>query len=366
MSKVLFLYLNAFSVTGGIEKFNSSFLKALQELSNEETMNAQAFSMYDTETNEKYFSKTKFKGFSGNRILFVLSSVLHSFRNNTIILGHINLALVGWLIKRINPKTKIILIAHGIEVWETQTSLKKRILKEADFIWCVSNFTKNKMITSNSFVNPNKAFIFPNTIDDYFIFPLNFSKPDYLLNRYKISPTKKIILTITRLSSSEKYKGYENVLQGLSKINNSSIKYILGGKADEKEKQRVETLIKEYGLEDKVSLIGFIKDEELTDHYLLADAFVMPSKGEGFGIVFIEAMACGCKVIAGNKDGSVDALQNGALGKLINPDSVEELETAIKETLADTQHNALELQQKVMTAFGFPVFKNRLKQYLSA
>ena len=52
-------------------------------------------------------------------------------------------------------------------------------------------------------------------------------------------------------------------------------------------------------------------DEELVDHYNLSNVFLMPSYGEGFGIVFLEALSCGIPVIAGNTDGSKDALMNG-------------------------------------------------------
>ena len=82
-------------------------------------------------------------------------------------------------------------------------------------------------------------------------------------------------------------------------------------------------LVEEKNLTNNFILTGYIEDKELTDHYLLADVFVMPSTQEGFGIVFLEALVCGLPVIAGNKDGSVDALLNGKLGKLIDPDNIQ-------------------------------------------
>jgi phosphatidylinositol alpha-1,6-mannosyltransferase len=76
---------------------------------------------------------------------------------------------------------------------------------------------------------------------------------------------------------------------------------------------------------DQVILTGFIDEDELGRPFLLADLFVLPSKKEGFGIVFIEALACGLPVICGNEDGSLDAIRNGELGKAINVDSMTEL-----------------------------------------
>jgi glycosyltransferase involved in cell wall biosynthesis len=71
-----------------------------------------------------------------------------------------------------------------------------------------------------------------------------------------------------------------------------------------------------------VSFAGFVAPDELVDHYRLADVFAMPSTGEGFGVVFLEAMACGTPVLGGNRDGSVDALDGGRLGLLVEPMNV--------------------------------------------
>lgn len=175
------------------------------------------------------------------------------------------------------------------------------------------------------------------------------------------------MLTITRLSSSEKYKGYDNIIQLMDELihNTGEIKYLIGGKADPDEKRRVETLIAQGKRKDAVSLLGFIKDSELIDHYLLADVFVMQSKKEGFGIVFIEALACGRKVIAGSKDGSAEALLQGELGKLIDPDSKAEARAAIEGYLEAIQgESPAVLQQKVVDAFGFSRYKERMQEYL--
>ncbi len=368
MQKILFLYLQAFSYTGGIEKFNRSFLKALHELTIDGSFDAKAMSMYDNKTDEKYFSEKRFKGYNRYKLRFVVGSILYALQHNVIIIGHINLAIVGLIIKRIKPSIKLVLIAHGIEIWEQQKGTKKKFIEKVDCFLAVSNYTKKRMLEANSFLDENKIKIFPNTIDSYFKIPTTFQKPSYLIERYNIKPHQKIIITITRLSSTEKYKGYDHVLNVLAQVNNKyngNIRYFLGGKADEIEKQGIEQIITENNIRENVELLGFIKDEELIDHYLLADVFVMPSKKEGFGIVFIEAMACGLKVIAGNKDGSVDALKNGELGMLVNPDNEAEIENAIVENLNDVEIDSEQLQKKVLDSFEFKHYKERLRNYIT-
>jgi len=305
--KILFLYLKAFSFTGGIEKFNRSLLKALHELSVDGVIDADALSTYDSQPDEKYFPAQRFFGYEGVRPLFVLGAFFHSYRYGTLIIGHINLAVIGYLIKKMHPSKRLILVAHGIEIWKTLSGFQKKLLERADLIFAVSNFTRRMILEYNPQVRADKILVFPNTIDPYVVPPKQFSKPDYLLNRYKVAKDTPILLTVTRLASSEKYKGYDGIIALLPELLkvNPDIKYFICGKADVKEKERLELLIQKHNVSHAVRLLGFIDDEELTDHYLLADVFVMQSRKEGFGIVFIEALACGRKVIGGNKDGSV-------------------------------------------------------------
>jgi len=365
--KVLFFYLKGFSFTGGIEKFNRSFLKALHELSVDGDIDADAVSVYDNSTDEKYFPAKRFKGYNGSRIPFILGAIIKSFRYRTIVIGHINLALVGCIIKRIKPSVKVVLIAHGIEVWKKHSGIKLELLATADAIFAVSNFTKEKIKTYNPTVDVQKIKIFPNTLDPYFKPPKVFDKPEYLVKRYDLNPGMPILLTVTRLSFAEKYKGYDSTIELMKSLSRQykGLRYLICGKSDEFEKQRIDNLIRHCEVEGCVTLTDFVTDEELVDHYLLADIFVMPSKKEGFGIVFIEAMACGRRVIAGSKDGSVDALMNGELGKLVDPDNENELKQAIIGFLDDTAHDPEILQKKVLTAFGFSSYKERLRLYLN-
>lgn len=366
LTKVLFLYLKGFSFTGGIEKFNRSFLKALHELSVDGMIDGNSFSSYDPITDEKYFPRLRFKGFSGNRIFFVIFSIIQSLRYKVVIIGHINLAVIGYVLKKIKPSIRVIVISHGLEVWREQSRVKRRILQEADSILSVSNFTKQQLLRYNPGLDATKIKIFPNTIDTYFKLPTDFSKPAYLLQRYGIAADKKILLTVTRMVYSEKYKGYDAVIEVLGRLRKkrSDFIYLICGKAEAEEKRHIENMVTNYELTDCVQLTGYVEDKELNDHYLLSDVFVMPSKKEGFGIVFIEAMACGCRVIAGSKDGSSDALMNGALGTLIDPDNIDELQLAVENTLSDQTVDSAGLQQKVVAAFGFKEYKRRLGEIL--
>lgn len=363
--KVLFTYLTCFKGHGGIEKFNKAFLKAL--IGSPVQIDLRIHSPYDKKPDESYTGKSIFKGYDGNRLLYIIQTVRRAISADVLIVGHINLALVGVTAKLLKPKLKVILITHGIDVWYRLSKVKSALLAKADVVLSVSSFTKQKLITEHQ-VLPQKVKVFPNTLDPYFSFPEIFNKPTFILQRYSISDQAPVILSLCRLSAKEGYKGYDTVIHALPQVVSrfAKLKYVIVGKYDQKEYQRVTSLAKQLGVEQNVILTNFVADDELTDHYLLADLFVMPSREEGFGIVYIEAMGCGVPVIAGNIDGSVDALDHGALGILVNPLDVEEVANAIisslsRETCAEQKKD---LQERVITKFGFNKFAERLHHIL--
>ncbi|HEY4194318.1 MAG TPA: glycosyltransferase, partial [Mucilaginibacter sp.] len=105
----------------------------------------------------------------------------------------------------------------------------------------------------------------------------------------------------------------------------------------------------------------------LTDHFLLSDLFVLPSKKEGFGIVFIEALACGLPVICGNADGSIDAIRDGELGTAINVDDLGELEKTIDRYLKTplTLTTRRDLQRQCLLYFNEMHYRNNLKKIIN-
>ena len=331
-NKVLFLTLRTFSFTGGIEKVCRTLARVLFDLNIE----AKVYSLYDSNSdrNSKYSPKHQFTGYAGNRVIFVIKSVFQGVRSEIVILSHINLLLVALIIKTISPKTRIILYAHGIEVWRSISSWKRNFLTKKCELWAVSNFTSNKLQKIHN-IDLNKITVIPNCLDPFLEIPNHFEKPVELLTRYNLTINQPLIFTLTRLSSNELYKGYERIIEALPELIKiyPTLHYLLSGKADSKERVRLQDLITKLNLQQHITLTGFLDEDELSAHFLLSDIFILPSHKEGFGIVFIEAAACGCKVIGGNQDGSMDALLNGKLGTLVQPEEKESILIAICKNL---------------------------------
>ncbi|MGB8990652.1 MAG: glycosyltransferase [Desulfobaccales bacterium] len=153
-----------------------------------------------------------------------------------------------------------------------------------------------------------------------------------LLDRYGLRG-KTVLMTMGRLVSSEQYKGLDEILEVLPALLKSiaHVAYLIVGDGDDR--PRLEAKAQALGLEDRVVFTGFIPEADKADHYRLADVFVMPGRGEGFGIVFLEAMACGIPVVGSRLDGSREALRDGTLGILVDPRRPDELLAGILAAL---------------------------------
>ena len=286
-------------------------------------------------------------------------------RPDLIITTHVNFTPIAHWLKKLF-KIPFIAIGHGVEVWQIQSGQVRRALRNADRLLAVSEFTRKQMAIGLS-ISADAIEVLPNTFDLEQFEP--GPKPHFLLKRYGLRHDQPVILTVARLASAEQYKGYDQVLRALPAVKRvlPDVRYVLGGRGSDR--SRVLQLISELGVTDSVILAGYIPDYELSSFYNLCDVFAMPSKGEGFGIVFLEALACGKPVIAGNKDGSVDAVLNGELGVLVDPESVDEIAKALAGVISKTHplqilQRPQDLRRGVIDAYGYARFVERVKEII--
>lgn len=364
---------NIFEFKGGIQVYSTFLLEALHQL--ELPIKYEVFLKHDTQPTFSALNapRTHFH-FAGNyplpwrTSLFasqLLSAALQQ-RPQLIITTHVNFTPVAYWLKRLIG-IPYWAVAHGVDAWNIQQPSIKKALRHADRILPVSSYTKDRLLKEQN-LDPSKLSLLPNTFDSYRwqIAP----KPQYLLKRYNLTAQQPTILTVARLDATERYKGYHQILKALPKIRFQipNIHYVLVGKGSDR--PRIERMIAELNLHDCVTITGFIPDEELCDHYNLCDIFAMPSKGEGFGIVYLEALASGKPCLGGNQDGTTDALCQGKLGALVNPDDLDMIAQTIVEILRGTYPNPLlyqpkELRDYVVKAYGFDKFSEILKGYLT-
>jgi len=146
----------------------------------------------------------------------------------------------------------------------------------------------------------------------------------------------KVLLTVARLSTVDgHYKGIDKVINVLPRVIErvGDVQYVVAGDGDER--PRLEALARSTGVSDHVRFLGRISDADLFAQYRDCDVFVMPSSGEGFGIVFLEAMAFGKPVIGGDHGGTPDVVRDGVNGYLVKHDDEDALATRIIQLLGD-------------------------------
>lgn len=284
------------------------------------------------------------------------------YRPDHVISTHLNFGPLAHLAKRAfgAPFT---LVAHGIDVHDDLPPARRAALRAADRVLAVSSWTRQRVLDLGG-IDPARVAVLPNTIDET-RFTVG-ARPEKLAKRYNLRADERVVLTVARLDPGEGYKGYDRIVRALPTVQAACgrVRFLVVGKGDDR--ARLEEMARGFGVEQAVTFAGFVPDEELPDHYRLANVFAMPSTGEGFGIVFLEAMACGTPVLAGNCDGSVDALDGGRLGHLVDPNNVDAIADGIIAMLKqqgpawwfDTQA----LHDAVIQRFGRAAFRETLRK----
>jgi len=360
-----------FSFTGGIQAFSRYLINAVY---------AGPFSLslrgvIKNDTPGAISDETTIDNFSGcghwptklRAPRFALECLRHVWRErpNLIVSTHANFGPIA-RIAQLSLGTPYILVAHGVDAWQINDVTRLRALQKANLVLAVSRYTRDRLINEAG-LNANRVKILPNTYD-----PDRFAiapKPPRLLQKHGLQPQTPVILTVCRLDETEGYKGYDQIIKALPKIRQEApnTRYLLVGKGTDR--PRIEKLIAEVGVREAVILAGYVPDDELTEYYNLCDIFAMPSRGEGFGIVYLEALACGKPVLAGNRDGSRDALADGELGLLVDPENTVEIAAQIASVLRrEHTHpilfNPKLLRQRVIELFGFETFKRAVADLL--
>lgn len=227
-----------------------------------------------------------------------------------IFCGHLNMMPLAALLSRLTG-APIWLQLHGIEAWRAPPDRVRRAAESADLVVSVSRHTRREFLRW-AHVAPHRARVLPNTVGGEFA-P---GPPDpEVVRRYGLAG-RRIILSVGRLSRLERYKGHDSIIRVLPGIRRKHPDVLLAVAGGGDLIPDLESLARSLGVMDAVRFLGPVPRGDLPSLYRLADVFAMPSTGEGFGIVFLEAMACGTPVIAGAGDGARDPLQDGALGRL--------------------------------------------------
>lgn len=330
--RALVLLHHVFRVHGGISKFNTDFVTALAALDGCETVIALPRIRPEKTTDipsrivlDEGAPRGKF-----SYVRRVLLRLVAGGRFGLVICGHLHLLPLAFL-WRLRGAPAPVLVMHGVEAWRPPRDPLARLLAARCRAYIAVSALTRERFCRWSGADPARFFILPNTIDTEKFRP--GPRDPALEARFGLAG-KRVILTLGRLDSLERAKGFDEVMEALPALAREmpDITYLIAGDGDDR--PRLEARARALGVADRVVFSGFVDEAVKPALYRTVDAFVMPSRGEGFGIVLLEALASGLPVVGSAVDGSREALLDGVLGTLVDPEDGTALQDAIRAALA--------------------------------
>ena len=284
-----------------------------------------------------------------------LAQALFGGRFDLVFCAHVNLSPLAAVASRI-ARAPMVVAVHGTDAWSPPPNrLAAAAMRSADLIVSVSQLTVDRMRAWLPGPRP-PAVVVPNAVR-LERFGVGEKRPD-LVSRYGLAG-KRVIMTLGRMAARERAKGFDQVIDLMPRLRAHcpDLVYLCAGDGDDR--PRLEAKARNTGCADAVVFTGRIPEDRKPDYFRLADAYVMASRWEGFGIVVIEALACGVPVVGSTADATQEALLYGELGPAVDPDDADALVAAILEAL-DRPRRVPER----LSYYAFEKFQARLRAAL--
>jgi phosphatidylinositol alpha-1,6-mannosyltransferase len=278
-------------------------------------------------------------------------------RPGVVLCGHLYMAPLARLVARLTGAPLVVQL-HGVEIWNAPSAGHRRALEAAALVLCVSRDTRSRVISWCD-VAPERVVVLPNTVGEAYA-PADRSAARAAFDL----ADQPMILSVGRLDARERYKGHDRVIGLLAGLipQRPGLVYVVAGDGDDR--GRLERLGREAGVEANIRFLGQVPASALPDLYRAADVFVLPSTGEGFGIVYLEAMACGTPAVGLAVAGVVDALGDGDLGTAVTPERLgEAIASALASPLSEPDRH--DLAQRTRDRFGRAAFESHARALLA-
>jgi phosphatidylinositol alpha-1,6-mannosyltransferase len=243
---------------------------------------------------------------------------------------------------------------HGIEIWRPLEWDRARALARATVACAVSSYTIER---AGPFCpRLNGAAVLPLALEE--------RKPEGAVDAPLLARLDRGFLLIAgRMDARERYKGHDQLLEALTAL--PDVRLVVAGNGDDR--RRLEEKATALGIGERVTFTGFLSEATLAELYRRCAAFAMPSRGEGFGLVYLEAMRAGKPVLAARGSAAAEIVVDGATGLLVDPDDREELRDAIDRLLAypgQARRMGEAGYERWKTEFGLERFRGRLEPLL--
>jgi phosphatidylinositol alpha-1,6-mannosyltransferase len=352
---------------GGIQRAGRHLAYVLSEFAAANKMEYRFLSLNDSQElhrlriNEREFV---FTGAARGKARFTATALRTVRRRPKLVLAaHPNLAPIVRAMHLVTPRMKSIVCTHGVEVWEPLSQMRRQALRSASLVLSPSQATAD-FVTSLQGVPRKNIRVLPWGLDpDFDLKPSNLSAAKLPEN----FPEGRVILTVGRWLATERYKGMDTLIQALPRLllRWPQLQLALVGSGDDRE--WLEQIAKKSGVGSHVHFLTDLSQNELSACYAAAEIFALPSSGEGFGFVYLEAMARAKPVIGGAHGGAPEVIQDGVTGYLVQHGDPIQLATSLDALLADPER-AREMgkrgRERLEKEFRFPVFAKAFRKIL--
>ena len=303
-------------------------------------------------------------GFGRAKLRFALTALRASHKSPFLVLAaHAHFAPIAWAMKVRSPGLRALVLTHGIEVGMPLAQFRRWALRRADLVLAPSTDTARRLETQQG-VHREKIRQLPWGLDPQFRALLANPGANHLPAGF---PPGRVVLTVGRWAATERYKGTDTLIAALSPLLPAvpDLYLVVVGEGDDR--RRLEQLATEKGVGARVRFLSGLTLEELAACYRRCDVFALPSRGEGFGLVFLEAMAHGKPVVGGAHGGTTDIIEDGVTGLLVPHGDTERLSGALERLLTNEplrQQMGFRARERVRSMYLFEHFAARLDELL--
>jgi phosphatidyl-myo-inositol dimannoside synthase len=374
--KVLLICTGAFHTDGGIAAVNRISVQAIIEkgyfldvfslMERDDCIDTHCMS---TE------GKIRCRAFSGNKYMFTLA-VWHALLQKTydyVFADHVNLAFIlapfAWL-----RLCNYVVWLYGIDVFPPRPDLQGKIgLLGARKCLAISEFTKQSVIQRFPRLLIEVCDLSLDPVRHVSNMTIRDSSPIILQTAHHgySELQDSVILHVGRMVSGERYKGQESLIRAFSIISNENpgAQLVLVGQGDDM--QRLKGIVASYpsAVQARIFFPGYVSDDMLDAIYRKCYIFAMPSIGEGFGLVYLEAMMRAKACLGGRVDATPYVIRDGVTGLLVNdPKSPEEVAKTLKWFLShpeETHQMGLAGSELVRSYYLFSHFQERFWKAVS-
>jgi phosphatidylinositol alpha-1,6-mannosyltransferase len=354
---------------GGIQEVSRQTVRALLDISAQNGWSSSLLGLNDPPGVHEFSAgehKILFRGFGRSKLRFILAGLQSARKKPRVVLAaHPNLVPIAAWMKRLAPQIKVVVMAHGVEVWQPLPARRHAALLAADIVLAASTSTVQKL-TEVQHVPPEKIRKLPWPLDPEVLSMAN--APEHLAEP-EAFPSSPVILTVARSAASEQYKGVDDLIRALPQLRSTHQRLTLAAVGAGDDLPRLKNLAAELGVASAVRFLTGLSKRELAACYARADIFALPSTGEGFGLVFLEAMAFAKPIVAATAGGSTDLVEHNVNGLLVPPRDQAALLQTLDLLLGDDSLRA-KLGQRgaeiVRRKYRFDLFQSQFAAVLAA